>query len=321
MLEPLFSSLPLKVREISLLKKDVYKIEAEEGTFILKKINKPLNKMKFVWGAVNYLPTHGFSALPALISVNGSDIPLAWQGDIYFISRFLEGERADFSKIEDLQAAFSCLADFHAAAHGLTLTGAKQSYFNKQAELKSMVCNLHSWEALAKKTGGEFATLYIKLLPIYLARAETAFALLEKACYNEQAAKAEAAKTFIHGDVAARNFIIREGKGALIDFDYSRYDLHQADTARLLERSLGFWYYDAAVFHECLAAYTERLFLSREEMVLIIAFLSFPRRFWRLGKRYFIDGIKNKSLFKLKKLQAVLPEESALLDYLQAKYT
>ena len=44
--------------------------------------------------------------------------------------------------------------------------------------------------------------------------------------------------SFIHYDVAARNFIIQDGKAYLIDFDYCARDLPLVDLMRLMKRSL-----------------------------------------------------------------------------------
>ena len=311
--KPAFCALPWQIKEIIQLKTGVYKAETAQGAVIFKKIKKPISKMEYIWGMMEHLPAHGFQALPVLIKANGKDIPLIWQGDIYFAYYFCEGQKANFTKKEELLTAFSCLAQFHKAARGFAKKGARSSYFDKKAQLKTMLADLTHWQQEISCNEGEFVQLYECLLPMQLQRGKRALQLLEQANYAALAAKAASAKTCIHGDVAARNFIMHAGKATLIDFDYGRYDLQAVDIARLLECSLSLWNYEAAVFYECMAAYEENLQLTYEEKLLLLALLHFPRRFWRLGKRFFLDGITQKSLHRLKRVSQFLPAEEKFL--------
>ena len=191
-LEAVLSHYPWQVNAVRQIQKGVYQIQTPAGCFGLKQINKPLTKMEFVWGAMEYLPEHGFKKLPKLVKTNEADIPLVFQGDIYFVYQWLAGKRADFACLSDLLAAAAALAGFHKAARDLALPGARASYFNKLSGLELMFKDLQGWGREAKCDNSEFSRLYLELLPYYITRTQRALKLLERVNYVKQA---EAAAT------------------------------------------------------------------------------------------------------------------------------
>jgi len=319
MLENISLNYSLQVEKISKIKEGVYKIQAKEGSFILKKISKPLVKMEFVWAAMQYLPTQKFFKLPQIIPAFGANIPLDFQGDIYCSYQFLRGRKADFTKLSDLITCAATLADFHNAAKDFKHEGARESYFKRLDYCEKEILDLQKWKLL-KGRSSDFFELYVKLLPYFILRAKESFNLMKKIGYDAIAKEAADSLAFIHGDIAARNFIIDNDTAYLIDFDYSRYDLHIVDLVRLFQRSLGLWCYDPKVFDEVLSAYSKIHYLSNAELCLIVALLNFPQRFWRLGKCYFENGLEAKSLLKLKNLEKMLPHEEKFLNYLKENY-
>jgi spore coat protein I len=126
--------------------------------------------------------------------------------------------------------------------------------------------------------------------------------------YPRLAKEAAAVGSFIHYDVAARNFIIRDKKAQLIDFDYCCCDLPLTDLMRLIKRSLKNGSHYEVKINAILNGYQQYRRLTKAEGEVLYALLLFPQKYWRISHRYFYEYKKNDEDYYIKKMENAVTE-------------
>jgi spore coat protein I len=111
--------------------------------------------------------------------------------------------------------------------------------------------------------------------------------------YPTLISRAKEAGAFIHYDVAARNFIIKEHRAYLIDFDYCCCDLPLTDLTRLWKRSFKQGENYTSRIEAIIKGYRQHRTIRKEEFDVLYALLLFPQKHWRIAHRYFTDKQKN----------------------------
>jgi len=271
----------------------VWQVRCRQGEFALKRTYASKERLVFIASALLYLEQQQFPWFARLVRTAAGEPFLAEGNGFWLATRWIPGRGCDFRRRQDCLAAARTLAAMHLMARGLTPppgSRPKTMYRLWPEKYEERIAELQAFQKLLAMKGrlNEFEKGYLKALPRGLELARQALELLHSPAYQQVAADCEQQQTFIHRDVADRNFIIHpEGRALLIDFDYCRQDLPVADVARLIQRSLKRQGWRPEVAAAILAAYEEVRPLSPDEKTVIAAFLTFPQKFWRLSNRYF----------------------------------
>jgi len=296
---------------VTRLQEDVYRVDYAGGALALKLTDMKPERIQFLWALQDWLFQQGFTRLaPPLYTLQGQ--PWVQVGPLTLVATgWVEGKKCRFSKESHLTAAARVLGEFHRKACQLQPSGDgggrimwqrwPQLWEKRWQELRNFRDQVRKRDLLTP-----FDRLFLNSVNDFLRQGEAAINLLGGSAYRQLAGWSAREKTFIHRDVAARNFLIDEsGKGWLIDFDYARYDLHIADVARLLERSLRRYHWKFSQARLILSAYNQARPLTREEIEVLYAFLLFPQRYWRLVNRYYRekrDWSQNDFLLRMEDL-------------------
>ncbi|MGI5874721.1 MAG: CotS family spore coat protein [Bacillota bacterium] len=280
----------IDVGDVRTIQDNVFFLKSSGGGYILKRSELSEEKLRFVCEAERLLTETGFSrfALPVPTAQNE---PFArWDGGRYTLHRYIDGIACDFDVAEHLAAAADTLADLHTRAKLRPLAGSgsrggahcrKNRFESKTAELKRFS------EHAAANTKTEFTEVFLRHAPAMIRRAERAEQALRRCGYGRLAEEAARNGRLIHYDVAARNFLIRNGEACLIDFDYCRVDLPEADLARLLRRALKNGKKPEEKLTRACEAYQHARPLSKAEKKALLALILFPQKFWRCSHRFF----------------------------------
>lgn len=273
------------------IQSNVYKVSARQGDFCLKFVQYEKEKIDFLYGIMTYLPQQGFYRISKPVCTVAGDSAVAVPGGFFTMNRWVGGMACALSNDTHLLAAGRCLAAFRSAAFGgELLSGGKVGYHEWGERFAQRTEDLIRWQRLveAKRRPNPFEKLYCKAVPAMIADGLQAQRLLAQSAYTYLADEALDSRTFVHRDVAARNFIIgADGEGWLIDFDYCRYDLPLTDIVRFVERGMKAVVYTPTHLDKLLDAYESVRQIAPEEYGVISAMLLFPQKFWRLCSRYF----------------------------------
>lgn len=291
-LSPVLNEYAFSTRQITPVQEDVFKVETDLGDFCLKRADRGEHKMLFIYSVLKHLVDQGFTKVSAPVSTKDG-APLVTSGrDIYFLTKWVPGIPCDFERNTHLAAAARTLAEFHRVSRGLdVLSGGKaRTMYRKWPEkFAERLADLETFKEVVRKKGNltDFEKRYLKYADYFIEKAEEACETLKNSNYQKLARDEEIRGTFTHRDVAARNFIIKNGKAYLIDFDYCRYDLRMTDVVRLIERTLKHFRWQTHKAEFILEHYNRFFPLKQGECGVMLAFFQFPQKFWRISDRYF----------------------------------
>ncbi len=271
---------------------DVYKVDTDQGVKNLKvSVNAPA-RLLFVGHALRHLHAAGFDPMkPLLPTTNGADYVGAGRF-AYSLFDWIPGRQCDFQNEAELIGCAATLAEFHRKSGGFT----PPPNSNAQNELGKCLKRfekgyreLRQFKELAvSRPQDRFARLYLEHSDLFLAMAERAIAKLRRSPYPDLVREAKAAKTFCHGDPAARNFIVAPDRRIwIIDFDNCRLDLPLIDLVRMTRRVLKKCHWRYRTAQRLIAAYHAVRPLSDAEIEVMKAVFDFPQKFWRLAVRHF----------------------------------
>lgn len=273
------------------IQENVWRLETEEGPYALKRSFLSAKRLQFIDCMQRKLTDNEFWYFAHPVSLP-TGAPFYQRGkDLYTLAEWIDGDRCDFDSLRHLRMAATTLAQFHLLGRSVEVQydgGARVSYHDWPRKLRERSGEIKYFARLAKQGAPTyFKRMYLSFYRPFLRKAETAYRQLLASDYERLAQESQACGTFIHYDVAARNFIILGNHAYLIDFDYCALDLAAVDLMRLIKRALKYGKDAAAKLDAILDGYLSVRPIYRPEAVVICALLLFPQKFWRLAKRYF----------------------------------
>lgn len=302
----------LSPEHVETIQNNVWKVHTSQGIFSLKESELKEKNLDFICRAEQSLLYHGFQnfALPQRCQ-NGTLYHQTEHG-CFTLHQWINGEKCDFHNTEHLYKAASALGNFHLRSREpqlLTSSISRCNCFIRGEQMEKHMTELYRFYREAKNAPiSSFAQRYIKLFPHFIQRARLALQLLQNSAYPRLALEAATVGSFIHYDVAARNFIIKKDGAYLIDFDYCCCDLPITDLMRLIKRGLKQNGYEEEKIRMILLGYGRSGKLTKEEAQVLLALILFPQKFWRIAHRFFCESNLHDEVFCLKKLDAALAE-------------
>ncbi|MBC9785024.1 CotS family spore coat protein [Heliobacterium chlorum] len=292
----------------------VWRLETDLGPLCLKKVCYEADKLQFICLAMAHLNRQGFLKSPELLPTLRGDYYAFYQGHSYFLTDWVADIPCDFGEREHIFAATVTLAEFHQHSRGLETPPSLYRRPHWERWIRTLFRRTEDLRRYREKL--EKSPL-LSLLDEHILQAETALTILENSQYSAIAQRAKKMSTFIHRDVAARNFVLDyKGQAKIIDFDYCRWDIRLVDIARLLDRTLRNHRWRFSLAQGILEAYDEMTPIFPEEYPVLLGLLYFPQRFWRLCHRYYESGTL-ESVHFLSNLRALQSEQAARMRFLR----
>ena len=312
--------------KISHYRQEVFKIETNEGLKALKICSDREEKILFVYRIMNHLWKKGFRKIsPLILTVSGNPYVLL-KDKIYVLNDWIYGRQCNFDFFEDLKAAASALAEFHKYSNGLKMSSEKKTRVMTHRWITTFTergNELHDFADLATRKPSLLGAKYLDHYKAVTARAEKAREILINSQYPTIAMEAIAKGSFVHRDVAGRNFIMHKRNAWLIDFDYARFDVRVVDIVRILERGLKNHKWNVPMGKGIIEAYNRINPIRRDEYPIILAFLTWPQKTWRFFDRYF-NGKRNWQEENLvRKFDNILEKDKykkTFLDWFEKEY-
>jgi CotS family spore coat protein len=272
----------------------IVKVETNEGTFALKKVDHKPEKINFIYEAQEHLWKNGFRNQPRwLVTKSGQSFVPAGDGHFYFLNTWINGKESTVTNPDQIKEIMRLQATLHQCSLGFTPS--------PNAKIKT---KWGQWDKKYESDIGKLKKFYneVKLQPDtalvsafhdtaegIIKMAEAGKELFNTSAYTEVLNRAIDAKGFVHGDLAYHNLICsNDGKMNVIDFDYCSQNLRINDLARFLRKVMrrADWDTDLNLF--ILQAYHEVYPLCDDELEILKAMMHLSKRYLRAFKRGFI---------------------------------
>ncbi|MGM9568386.1 MAG: CotS family spore coat protein [Clostridia bacterium] len=296
----------MEIRDIRKVQDNVWQIQTEAGLFALKRSLLKEKNLRFICAAEESLPRHGFTRFARLQKTAEGELFHREDSSLFTLHQWITGQKCDFDSAEHLFSAAASLGDFHLRSREKTLrtlSPGRSNCFAQAERLQGRIRELHRFYHLSlSEPQNRFTRLYRFYYPPFTAKAINALNALLSSEYPRLAAEAKTVGSFIHYDVAARNFIIGKDGAYLIDFDYCCGGLPLTDLMRLTKRAMKKGENFEKKIDAICNGYQQNRKLTAAEANVLCAMLLFPQKFWRLSHRYFCENRERDEDFYVKKM-------------------
>lgn len=316
-----YSIEPIKVEKI----RSVYKITTEGRIYCLKKMKHGgAEKVQKGMLLSEYLISKGFYSVVKYIKTSDNKLCVRKRHFIYYVTDWIKGRESNFNDFDELKKCASLLADFHLKSKGFTIDNSKitnnnkmwPSIFKKQKNDLEVIREV----ILSKKVKTTFDLSYFSLIDEYIDAMNSAIKLLEDSHYIHIASNASAEKTICHDSFYYQNILVkRNEKLYIIDLDSTVYDINVYDLGKFIRRILykGTYAWDFEIARELIEIYSAINPISKEEYKVLLAFIMFPHKYWKLGKKRYINRKKWIEDKYARKLNRVLRYKEKQNEFIQ----
>ncbi len=285
----------LKIRELRQIR-NVYRADTDCGIKSFKRAHMSPSYFLFLYSAVNHLLKNGFEGvIPYAPTVDGR-ICIQDGTHIYYAADWLESRECKFKDRSDLNRAIKAAAGLHKASHGYVPpeTAKPRVYYNKWVDKFEKKCiELLEFSKTIEDKGyiDAFDEVFAKHLAYYWNQGKQSIAMLGSCAYADCSRLSREKGEFCHHDMANHNFLITpDDRTYLIDFDYSIMDTRLHDVSSLVIRNMRYGVWDLGKAYHILNEYDRQYTLSKEELEVIKAFMTFPQDFWQVGLQYYVEN-------------------------------
>lgn len=305
-----------KVKEV----KGGYKVETDDGRMLVKVARSTPEALNLAREAVSYLISRGFRRVAPIRSTKYGDAYVEVDGHLYYLTDWISGKECQLEKFPQLQDAIATLAQMQAAAVGFIPPPSPgrekwhtwpERYQNRIGEIEE--CR----EVVERKDyGSDFDSLFITEAERFIEQGRFSLHLLDLADYQAQVEESRREGGICHRDFVGRNLIRNRKKEVfVVNFDNCQLDLRVFDLGRLMARVLPRYYWDIELAVNLLSIYEDISPLRPEELLILLSYLNFPQKLWRLARRYYLESAVLDNEVKI--LQELMLEQPVHQDFVR----
>ncbi|TDT61519.1 CotS family spore coat protein [Fonticella tunisiensis] len=315
-----YSIIPEKVEKI----RSVYKVKCGNRYYCLKKTKNGDKKAKKGMYLVEYLKSNGFYNVAEYIKTEEGREYFKTQKNTYYLMEWIDGRECDVENFEELKTAVKMLAEFHIKSKGFSPEGVRVESNIKNWPVMLQTCkkDLDLFKHLIerKKVQTSFDIDYYSYIEKFKSSMDTAIDLLKKSNYMIVSSRAKNEKCICHDSFYYQNILFDPNNNVyLIDLDSTIYDIHVYDLAkfirRILYKKIYCWNFEIA--RKLIDVYCSVNPLSIEDYEILLAFIIFPHKYWKLGRKRYIKKKKwseDKYLKKLRKLVRYIDRQQHFIN-------
>lgn len=270
----------------------VYKVLTDKGSKCLKKVyyNKP--SLLFVYSIIEWLNSRGIYC-PRLISTKNGLKYVEYNKDLFIMMDWVEGRKCDYDNIEDVLASAKNLAAIHSSSlyfkpiEGSDIKISSTDFFNSY---NKHFLQLLEASNMAFNIKDKFSKLYLEHFEYNIEKAKESVYLLSQIDFSKPLGDEVSMGAICHLDYVNKNLIFTpDNKICVIDFDKSAIDYPVHDISsflkRILKRKNTSW--DFEIFKSSMESYESIRKLSYKEYIVILSFLMFPQKYWKISRDYY----------------------------------
>ena len=279
----------------------VYKIEDpnNSNSYCLKKVYLDKNDLLFVYSAIEWFHRNKIN-VPKILPTLNRDRFVCYENMLFILTNWIDGRKCDYDNPNDLIISSSNLAKMHLTSKNfkpIQGSNIKCSYSDIYTSFKKHFEQLLISSNMAFKYKDKFSKIFLDNFNDNLILSQTS--LETASTINSE----NLFKSLCHMDYVNKNIIIDDINNLwVIDFDkcclnYSVHDLSYF-LRRLMKREHTLWTIENAI--NCIETYDKIRPLNIDEYKYILAYLSFPQKYWKISRDYY-NNIKkcNKDSFNI----------------------
>ncbi|WP_163194291.1 CotS family spore coat protein [Clostridium thermarum] len=276
----------------------VYRVEYNNEVFCLKKVYFGVQDLLFVYSAIEWLYRNKIN-VPRLLPTREKGRFVQYNNMLFILTPWIDGIKCSYDNIDHIMASISNLADIHNCSEDFTPvfgSSNRGGFENLANSLQKHFNQLLNCSNLAFKYKDRFSKTYLNNF-------EENIELAELSARVSASIQRKNLKTSLcHLDYVNKNIIFdNDSRIWIIDFDKCKMDYCVHDIAyflrRLLKRDNTKWNIQTAI--NALKVYEEKRPLTLDEYRYILAYLSFPQKYWKISRDYYNNISKcNKSSFQ-----------------------
>lgn len=297
----------------------VYKIVTPEGYYCLKRIRRGRRKVNNINYLVEQLYSNGFYNTAKFIKTKTNHLYVRYRKYIFYVTEWIDGKECNVDNFDEVLDSIRLLANFHTCVNRVYTSKLKirknlknwpKIFFNNLADLEKFKTVIER-----KKIKNEFDISYLKYIDMFYERGLKTIDLLNKSNYYMLSHSASIDKNVCYDGFNYKNIIKREEIYFLIDLDSITIDLQVLDLGKLIRRLMfrSNYQWDFQKARVMIEEYNNIKLLSLEEIEVMAAFIMFPHKFWKLGKKRYIKQkgwSEKKYLHKLNKIVNYYEQEN-----------
>ena len=319
--EEFFEELSLEIEDIIPLRK-VFVLLTNEGKKILKLTDSSEERIRFISEALNYISKEYNSVLSYYEGKNG-EITYKFGSNTYVLLNMIEGREATFTNPVEVEMCSKSIANMHKASKGIfnklsteIVKGNLGEYLPYQfSKAKEDLINIKEY-ALRFRHKSEFDKIFLENVDSNIDQIQKSIELLAMCEYNSMLEDFNK-RVLCHNDLAHHNFIIDGDDVKIIDFDYCKIDTRAVDIANYSIKVIKNSCYDFDKFKLILDSYDSIEKLSKQEIKLIYAIISFPRDFITISRDYYYKQKQWEYEVFLNRLKDKIGNEKHRQDFIE----
>lgn len=301
----------------------ILRVQTADGVYALKRTHISGQRVAFLQQLTRYAADHKFHRMPAFLKTKKGRAYAVRQNEVYYATHWIDGQQANFSALQQVQAAAQALARFHEASRGFEPNGfVPKMEFDIATMLRERRNDLRALVAQCerKKSVDAFDETFLDLKNSLLADANDSLKSAEQSTCVEFLQSDQANPGVCHLDVTPQNIVMdTDGRAVLIDLDLATFAPRALDLGHLLRRSLQQSHWDSQLAYGCFLEYHTVCPLTSAEYQLVLAVLRFPHRAWRLARSHYRDSVDPAQLDELRSYRAQEEQRQAFLHELEAE--
>jgi len=292
--------------------RSAYKVKLKDSKEIcVKKMKNGRKKVLLSYKLVEDLRKKGFLNTPRYLKTTNEHVYVKYKNMIFFATEWINGVECDLSNINEACEAAKLMAEFHKSTELLNI-----EKYNIKSNIKNwpkiFVNNLNDFErfesAISKKRLiNEFDNMFLENIDEFYYRGLKALNTLNSSQYHKISREYSSKKTICHNSFYYQNIIKKDKEFYLIDMNSIIIDLRFNDLGKFIQRLMYKkeykWEFNSA--KAIIESYNSIYKLSKNELEIMLAFIIFPHKFWKLGKKRYINNknwSEDKYIHKLNKI-------------------
>lgn len=280
----------------------VYKVSTLDNTYCLKKVYYPASELLFIYSAVEWLSRHNINVPKILPTINHGRF-VNYNNMLFILTPWVNGCKCDFNNQYEIILAAETLGKLHNCSKSfqpINESKFKIGCSNFYKSINKHFNNLLVYFNLSIRFKDNYSKIYLRHFDINIELAQLS---------NSVALKINTdflSRSLCHNDYVSKNLILDKADDIwVIDFDKCKLDYCALDIGYCLRRVLRKesinWNFSIALkfFEE----YELNNPLTLDDYKYLLAYLSFPQKYWKLSRDYFsnINKCNKKSFCKLLK--------------------
>lgn len=271
--------------------RSAYKLQTSEGNICLKKMKH--GEKRILYGSIltTHLKEKGFTNTAIYLKTKNNMTYIKSNKLLFYATTWIEGNECKVDSIGEVLSCVELLAKFHLCARGIENKSFKiknnlkdreilfSNYMNDFIKYKKVINNM--------RVKNEFDKLYIENIEYYNNRAFQAISIINRTNYHKLLEEANKNKTICHNSFYYQNIMKEDNKYYIIDLDTIVLDVQVVDLAKFIRRLMykKEFGWDFRYAEKIIEKYSSIKKISTNELYLILSYIMFPHKFWKIGKK------------------------------------